>query len=203
MLNPSRPQADQILQDASNRNPGPWVAHSQEVAKAAEAIAAQHHQLCPQDSYVLGLLHDIGRREGVTDMRHVLDGYQFLVSAGFPDAARICLTHSFPVPNISYRSGHWDCSASELEFIQKFLDQAEYGLYDRLIQLCDAICLPTGAVIMEKRLLDVTLRHGFNEFTLPKWRAFLQIKADFETAIGKSIYAILPGVAQNTFGFEI
>ena len=33
----------------------------------------------------MGLLHDIGRREGVTGMRHTLDGYRYLLEQGFDD----------------------------------------------------------------------------------------------------------------------
>jgi hypothetical protein len=61
--------------------------------------------------------------------------------------------------------------------------------------------LPGGPELMEKRLLDVSLRHGFNKFTIRKWKAFFDIRAEFETVIGTSIYQLLPGVVENTFGF--
>ena len=48
----------------------------------------------------MGLLHDIGRREGVSGFNHVTDGYHFLLSLGFADAARICLTYSFSFQQI-------------------------------------------------------------------------------------------------------
>jgi len=200
MILPSRSQAQTYLTEAAQRNPGPWEAHSRHVAQAAANIAAYHPQLEPQPAYILGLLHDIGRRDGVTDMRHVLDGYRFLVSEGYPDAARICMTHSFPVPDAAAGSGKWDVTPEELAFVRAYLAGIEYTAYDRLIQLCDALCLPSGPVLIEKRLIDVTLRHGFNDLTLAKWRAFLDIQADFEQALGISIYQLLPGVHENTFG---
>jgi hypothetical protein len=61
------------------------------------------------------------------------------------------------------------------------------------------VCLPDGFCLMEKRLLDVVLRYGFNEYTLPKWKAFFEIKAAFEREIGASIYDLLPGVVETTF----
>ncbi|MBN1668896.1 MAG: HD domain-containing protein [Anaerolineales bacterium] len=203
MMIPSNQQAEDYLRAAAGLNPGPWVAHSRQVAQAARRIATQHPELEPEPAYSLGLLHDIGRRAGSSDMRHVLDGYHFLLEEGYPDAARICLTHSFPVPDPGAASGKWDVPAGDLAFVRQYLEQIEYTLYDRLIQLCDALCLPAGPVLMEKRLLDVALRHGFNEFTLPKWRAFLQIQAEFEAAIGSSIYQLLPGVIENTFLISI
>lgn len=52
---------------------------------------------------------------------------------------------------------------------------------------------------MEKRLVDVTLRYGVNEYTLPRWQAFLRIQNEFDQALHKSIYDCLPGVMENTF----
>ena len=79
---PDRHQAELWLQEAGVLNPGPWVAHSRHVAEAARNIAARLPSLDSEAAYVLGLLHDIGRRAGVTGMRHVLDGYTFLAAAG-------------------------------------------------------------------------------------------------------------------------
>jgi hypothetical protein len=200
-LIPTNQHAQDYLAEANERNPGPWVAHSRQVAEAAQRIAAAYPALDPEGAYTLGLLHDIGRREGKSDMRHVLDGYNFLLAEGYPDAARICLTHSYPIPNIGAGSGKWDGTANEEGFVASYLASIEYTDYDRLIQLCDALCLPGGPVLMEKRLLDVSLRHGFNKFTIRKWKAFFDIRTEFETVIGTSIYQLLPGVVENTFGF--
>ena len=90
MMIPTLQQATDYLRAAETRNPGPWVAHSIQVGQAAQKIAAAYPELKPESAYILGLLHDIGRREGVTDMRHTLDGYNYLLAEGFPDAARIC-----------------------------------------------------------------------------------------------------------------
>ena len=63
MCIPELGQAQLWLQEAGVLNPGPWVAHSRYVAEAARNIAT--HLPPPLDAdtaYVLGLLHDIGRR---------------------------------------------------------------------------------------------------------------------------------------------
>ena len=198
---PTRQQADNYLDGASNNNPGLWVDHSIQVAESAERIAAAHSELDPENAYILGLLHDIGRREGIAGMRHVIDGYNFLIAEGYADAARICLTHSYPIADVNAGSSPWDGSTNERKFIAKYLKKIEYTTYDRLIQLCDAICLPTGPVLMEKRLLDVTLRYGPNNFTTRKWQSFFDIQKEFENAVGQSIYHLLPRVVENTFGF--
>ncbi len=66
MTIPTLTQAQTLLAEAETRNPGPWVAHSINVARAAQLIAERHPDLDPDRAYILGLLHDIGRREGVT-----------------------------------------------------------------------------------------------------------------------------------------
>jgi hypothetical protein len=68
-----------------------------------------------------------------------------------------------------------------------------------LIQLCDALTLPGGFCLLEKRLTDVALRYGCNEWTVERWRAFIEIRKYFENRIGESIYRLLPGVVENTF----
>jgi HD superfamily phosphodiesterase len=90
---PTLEQARQLLEEASHLNPGPWVQRSIYVAEAAHAIAVRHPRLDPETALILGYLHDIGRRAGVSGMRHVIDGYTYLQSLGFDRAARICLTH--------------------------------------------------------------------------------------------------------------
>ena len=197
---PTLQKANAYLLEAEERNPGPWVDHSQQVAQAAQRIAATHPELDPESAYVLGLLHDIGRREGVHGMRHVVDGYNFLLAEGYPDAARICLTHSYPIKNVDAGSSKWDGTAKEKQFVANYLAKIEYTPYDQLIQLCDALCLPRGPVLMDKRMVDVTLRYGPNDFTTRKWQAFFDIQQEFETVIGQSIYSLLPGVVENTFG---
>ena len=196
---PSLEEATAFVVDAEGRNPGPWISHSLFVARAAEAIARAHPNLDPQAAFILGYLHDIGRREGMTHMHHALDGYTFLARQGYEDAGRICLTHSFPIKDYRAVVGNWDgCTPVELAFIQEYLDRMEYNIYDKLIQLCDALALPSGYCIIEKRLVDVTLRYGMNEYTLPRWKALLGLQHEFERAIQKSIYDCLPGVMENT-----
>jgi hypothetical protein len=196
---PNRKESKALLHEAEALNSGPWVAHSWHVAEAASAIASCHPEMDAEAAYVLGCLHDIGRRAGVTGMRHVVDGYNYLKSLGYEDAARISLTHSYPIKNAAAHAGIWDGSDEEFRFVQAYLDQIDYDRYDRLIQLCDALALPSGFCLMEKRLVDVVMRYGTNPSTIPRWKAYFAIKDDFEREIGQSIYSLLPGVVENTF----
>jgi hypothetical protein len=200
---PEAAEAEALLIEGGERNPGPWTAHSRNVAEAARRIAERVPGMDADAAYVMGLLHDIGRREGVTGMRHVLDGYQYLQGLGYDDAARISMTHSFA--NGDYREifGEWDCDAAELAFIQDYLAKVEFDDYDRLIQLCDALAMAEGFVLMEKRMLDVAIRYGLNDgvsaFSVRKWRKKFEIRDDFERRMGCDVYSLLPGVVENTF----
>jgi len=135
---PSRALAEDLLLEAQQLNPGSWVDHSVLVGQAAGIFAAHLPGLDPQAAAILGLLHDIGRRAGVTDIRHCIDGYTYLHGLGFEDAARICITHIFAIQDIQAANGTWDCSENEIQFIRQYLAGLQYDDYDRLIQLCDA-----------------------------------------------------------------
>lgn len=188
---PSVAQAEKLLSKAEKLNSGLWSAHNITAGFCARAIAEKCDGLNPEYAYVLGLLHDIGRREGITDMKHIIDGYRFMLSMGYDDSARICLTHSFPYKSINSYNGKNDCSEEETEFIQTFLENTEYDDYDRLIQLCDAISFPNGATFLEKRLVDVVMRRGFNDYTVQKWKAIFELKEYFDSKAQTDIYKIL------------
>ena len=195
MLTPEKARAELTL--AAGMNPGPWEGHSLSVAENARLIA-EKAGLDSERAYVFGLLHDIGRRAGVKGIAHIFDGYDYLTEMGEPEAARICLTHSFPLQDADTFVGKYDCTSEQKEFLAGFLKSCDYDDYARLIQLCDAVSLPGGACIMEKRLVDVALRHGLPAFTLDKWRAFLEIKKHFDALCGYSIYDFLPNVLENS-----
>lgn len=156
-----------------------------------------------ETAYILGLLHDVGRQDGKTDLRHIVSGYWFLHDQGYEDAARISMTHSFPLKDFRTAANNWDGTQEELDFASHYLNTVVYDNYDRLIQLCDSLALPDGFCLIEKRLVDVALRRGVNQWTTAKWQAVFDIQKRFEAVIGHSIYQCLPGVVERTFGFDI
>lgn len=195
----NREQALEALNWASRQNPGPWREHSLTAARAASAIAAA----CGMDAeraYVLGAMHDIGRYEGVRGMHHAIAGYEWLHARGEDEIARICLTHSFPRMRIDDAASELDLTDAELSFLRDYLSAQPADEYDRLIQLCDAISLPEGVCLMEKRLVDVALRHGVNEHTIEKWKAFLALRDEFARRSGGSLYRLFSEVIAVTFG---
>ncbi|GGK12139.1 metal-dependent phosphohydrolase [Deinococcus malanensis] len=189
--------AEHLLLEAGLLNPGPWVAHSRQVALAARHIAQRHPELDPERAYVLGLLHDIGRRTGPNRDRHILDGYDYLTGLGFTDAARIALTHSFVLPGLDTLQGEWDGTPEELRRLEILVGQAHQTEEDRLLQLCDLLALADGFCTVHERMVDVALRYSVNARTADKWRAQLSLKAHFDQACRVNVYRLLPGLCER------
>jgi putative nucleotidyltransferase with HDIG domain len=202
---PTIEEANLLLKEAEILFPGPWVQHSIFTAEAARIIAQNCKDLNSEVAYVLGLLHDIGRRDGfpngVTTIGHLLGGYNYSKKLGYDLLAKICITHSCPTKSINDIDDivNKNCSDEDCKFVENFLNKVDYNDYHKLIQLCDALALHNGFTLIQKRLVDVALRHGVNEYVIPKWKAFMKLLNYFEEKIGKSIYSILPGVIENTF----
>ena len=194
----SRPIAENALAQAERANPGLWADHSRYVALACQNIASRCPSLDADLAYIYGLLHDIGRYAGVTSERHLIDGYRYCVERGWEKAAQICISHAFMVKDISSSIGVFDMPPEDKAFMADFVKHAVYDDYDYLVQLCDALALPTGFCLLEKRFVDVAIRYGTHPATVDRWKAVLAIKARFEAAIGGSIYDCLPGAVENS-----
>ena len=193
---PDRQTAEKELELGGSLNPGPWIEHSRAVALAAENIA----RACGMDSeraYIYGLLHDIGRRIGFCGAKHAYAGYVYALDKGWDEIARISLTHSYTLHNTVQGVSAYDGPEDERLFIEKYIAEVEYDDYDRLIQLCDALGNPRGVCIIEKRIVDVLLRHGIQPGLLEKCRKLFELKACFDNLCGTDIYNLLPGIRDN------
>ena len=182
---PDRKEAEKLLSDAGEYNPGPWIKHSRTAAHCAEKIA-QYSGLNADKAYVLGLLHDIGRKFGVTHLKHVSDGYTYMTSLGYDDVARICLTHSFNENKLEAYIGKFDTTEDETNMIRRKLKETEQDDYDKLIQLCDAIAGTEGVMDITDRMTDVRNRYG--SYDPDKWKSNLCLKKYFEDRMGQDLY---------------
>ena len=61
---PTIDEALNELEIAGQINPGPWVKHSINTGVAAKNIAEKIPGPDPEKAYIVGLVHDIGRRVG-------------------------------------------------------------------------------------------------------------------------------------------
>ena len=64
---PTREEALKLICDGLLFNPGPWGKHCLTAAHCAEKIASACGEMDVEKAYILGLLHDIGRKFDVTD----------------------------------------------------------------------------------------------------------------------------------------
>ena len=190
--------AESALVWAERENPGKWAAHSRFAALACKNIASRCEGMSAELAYCFGLLHDIGRYAGVSSVRHLIDGYRFCIERGWEKAAQICISHAFMIQDIRSSIGTFDVTETDFRFLENFVKNAVYDDYDRLVQLCDALALPTGFCILEKRFVDVTIRYGVHPYTVDRWKKVLEIKADFEGKINGPIYDLLPGAIENS-----
>lgn len=190
----TREIAENLLKEAEKCNPGAWGNHSRVVAHCAEKIAQECDDMDSNKAYILGLLHDIGRKFGVRHLGHVSDGYSYMMSLGYDEAAQICLTHSFHNQTTDDYIGNFDTTKEELQLIQDTLKTVVMDEYDRLIQLCDAMGGAEGVLDIEERMNDVKQRYG--SYPQEKWDANLKLKKHFEEKMGKDIYVV---VEKSTF----
>ena len=159
---PNREEALDLLKEAEKLNPGPWGNHSRTVAHCAERIAALS-SMNPDKAYVLGLLHDIGRRFGKRHLGHVSDEQK-----------------------IEGYVGNFDTTEEETNVIKTKLQEVQFDEYDKLIQLCDAISGAEGVMNIVDRMNDVRMRYG--AYDLDKWNTNLALKDYFEQKMGKDLY---------------
>ena len=185
---PNKDIAEELLREAEECNPGPWGDHCRVAAQCAEKIS-NACGMNGEKAYVLGLLHDIGRKFLVRDLGHLYNGYKYMNELGYCDVARVCLSHSFPNHDIKYYIGKIDIPQEDAEEVIKILNEMEFDDYDRLIQLCDALAGTEGVLDIEERMADVKRRYG--NYPQEQWNKNIELKQYFETKTGKNIYDIV------------
>ena len=201
---PSIVEAEKILQNcidfrerlATSPN---YIPHCRMVSEFARKIAV-FAGMDGDKAYVLGLLHDCGKRkkEQTDNIFHGQEGYDFLMSLGYPKAAQICMTHTFPDKNFNVEEvgypAQWMIKAKEI------LNGLEYDDYDRLIQLCDKMSAGASAVTVEERALAIKefyAKEGSDTYNVTdeRYKALLkegqELKAYFDKLCGRDVYEII------------
>ena len=184
---PDKDEAERILAEAERLNPGPWVIHSQNVAMCAEKIAAAVG-LKADKSFVLGLLHDVGRRAGIGQLKHIYYGWKYMNDLGYPAVAKVCLTHSYNTHRFEDDMGKLDISPELVDEVKRALAGYVFDDYDRLIQLCDSIASADGVVDVVVRMNDGKARYG--SYPQPKWDKNLELLDYFNKKAGQDIYVL-------------
>ncbi len=170
-----------------------YIFHSHGVAQAAENIAAQIPAMDSEKAYVLGLLHDYGKKydEQETGKFHARTGYEELKAMGYYEAAKICLTHSFPDKNFCDKD-YASYSKEWLSWAHGELSKITYDDYDRLIQLCDMFFEGMHMVDFETRFSGIMKRYNLEYEDIKNLKEGAERnKRYFESKINCDIYQLL------------
>jgi hypothetical protein len=193
---PTKEVAEAELIQGGKLNPGPWVDHSFNTGLAARKIAEKIPSMDAEKAYILGILHDIGRRVGIVSIpEHIIAGYEYSLEKGWDEVAKISMTHSYPLngKEIKY------AAEGNNRVIKDFLVECTYDDYDKLIILCDSLAIAQGFCLLEKRFVDVARRYGIWEDSVERWNATFAYKEYFESLMNCSIYDVLDGVKETSF----
>ena len=169
-----------------------YVFHTRGIARFAKTIAEKIPALDAQKAYILGLLHDYGKRinERQENRFHGQEGYEAMTDLGSDDVARICLTHTFHIKNFS--DDEYNYPADWLCWAKEKLKPLTYNDYDRLIQLCDMLTEGFDFVTIEQRADGIAGRyHLTGKQKQNLIRDALPLKQHFDNLCGEDVYALL------------
>ncbi len=193
-------EAYQLLENAPRENKELWIKHSVNVAIVAERLADELN-LNGKRAYVFGLVHDIGRRKREhTGLRHIIEGYNYLISLGYEEEARGCLTHTFYAKNLvkpNLIKENTNLTRTEIKFILEYINKNGFNIYDKILQIADNMGSASGINTIERRRTESMLRYGITDITERNLRGIFNVQNEIENKLGYSIYTIFPEVADN------
>ena len=178
-----------------------WIKHSKSVGKAV-GIIAEKLNLDIDKAIALGYIHDIGKKfnykhDGV--FPHIMHGYKYLKSLGYDEEyAGICLKHSFlnnDIDCLSNNRDKTDESNPDYDFVKNYIS-SDYTIYDKIINLCDLMC-SEKIMTVEKRLIDLLVRHGVYKNTRYHIKETLKLKKYFDELLGFNLYDLFPEIKEN------
>ena len=169
-----------------------YIFHTVGVGESAAKIASCCN-LDYEKAYVLGLLHDYGKKQSQkqTGKSHFMVGYDDLMLLGWSDAARINLTHSFPEQNFDYKD-YSSYPFDDLRRAKELIRDIVYDDYDKLIQLCDLFFEGTAIVSFQKRLKNICYRYNLKKEQIARLeKKASENKAYFDVKCGCDVYELL------------
>lgn len=115
----------------------------------------------------------------------------------YGEYANICLTRSYlnndvictagGVPNTNYNP-----------FLINFIKNHEYTIEEKLINLCDLMCLQGDKVFtIDKRLIDIMIRRGAYSNTQYHIKEIYKSEEYFDNLLGYNLYDLFPEIKEN------
>lgn len=171
-----------------------WIEHGKCVGATA-AVIAEALGLDPEYAEILGLIHDIGKRNTKEVVFHDILGYEYLRSMGVDDKyAAVCLTHSYLNNDDTCVAGGY---LPENRFRTEFIRNHVYTEHEKIINLCDLMC-SRQRMTMEARMIDLLSRKGIHENSAYHLKEALRLKAYFDERIAGGIYRLFPDLTTLT-----
>lgn len=179
-----------------------WIIHSICVGNTARIIAKALN-LNEDYAGTLGYIHDIGKKFGWNNndgvIPHAINGYNYLKSLGYDDKyAGICIKHSFLNNDINCLANdrdYTDSNNKSYDFIKQYI-MKEYTIYEKIINLCDLMCT-TKLQTIEKRMIDLLLRHGIYINTHYHLVETFKLKEYFDNLLGYNLYDLFPEIKES------
>ena len=179
-----------------------WITHSICVGDTAGVIA-KHLNLDEDYAKTLGYIHDIGKSFGWNNYEgvipHAINGYNYLKSLGYDkNYTEICIKHSFLNNDINCLANdrdYTDSNDKDYKFITEII-QKEYSIYEKIINLCDLMC-KTKLNTIEKRLIDLLIRHGIYKNSHYHLLETIKLKDYFDNLLGYNLYDLFPEIKDN------
>lgn len=196
-------QALELLEnERENKASEHWIEHSICVGNAAATIA-KALKLDEDYAKALGYIHDIGRKFGCGKgdgvFSHAIKGYEYIKSLGYDEKySGICIKHSFlnnDIDCISNDRDETDKNNPNYEFVKEYIKD-EYTIYEKIINLCDLMCT-TRVLTVDKRMIDLLVRHGIYAKTYYHIKETLKLKEYFDNLLGHNLYDLFPEIKDN------
>lgn len=178
------------------------LRHEMAVGNAAGRIA-KALGLSEDKAKALGYLHDVGKvfMENIKDdgaLIHGIKGYEYIKSLGYPEEyARICILHSYLNNDIDCLAGpRTNRNGEAFDFQADYVQNHEYTIYEKIINLCDLMCTEE-ILTVEKRMIDLLMRHGVFDTTHYHIEETLKLKKYIDDLLGYSVYDLFPEVKEH------
>ena len=82
-----------------------------------------------------------------------------------------------------------------LEDVKDYIKE-EYTIYEKIINLCDLMCT-TKVLTVDKRMMDLLLRHGIYAKTYYHIEETVKLKEFFDNLLDYNLYDLFPEIKDN------
>lgn len=182
-----------------------WIDHSicvgDSAGRIAKALIEKGYDVNIDKAITLGYIHDIGKKfnEQGGVFPHAINGYNYIKKIGYSEEyAGICIKHSFlnnDIDCISNDRDETDKSNPNYNFFKEYIKN-EYSIEEKIINLCDLMCT-TVILTVEKRMIDLLLRHGVFAKTYYHIEETIKLKEYFDNLLGYNLYDLFPEIKEN------